>query len=439
MNKALQSSIIMNLPNEEVEIFAGTLTISGQESIGRIYHQWLPFDQTKFTIENFAGKIIDLLNAEVEVTFSDVIKAKFRIQSIKEGDSTLVTGILVSSLFIMSPSQPNEKIKYVDFILLNFRPYFGKVFEVKPNYFITGELTLFSKECNISIQNRFEHNKTKKLLTENGGFLASHNGRLVFKSPIEESKINFYTKRLSAFLAFLNGRRCGPRFLEGYSTSDELIIKDMTPYFIDQYKYVQSWLPFKFEDNLFNLWDSFLKLTADEKDFERTELIIHWYLEALNNSGFVNGSIILLQNSFEVLYSWLAVEQGIVERIGKNDIEKNWASNKIRSVFMHYGIPTSFPPLYKKVFESFDENKSEDFAYVFPMVRNSFVHYSEQNHNKIEKLHGNHWPLLNCGIFYLELLILKVMRYNGLIRSRVLEPGYPGERQVSILDPLNEI
>jgi hypothetical protein len=162
-------------------------------------------------------------------------------------------------------------------------------------------------------------------------------------------------------------------------------------------------------------------------------------LEALNQSGYVNGSIMLLQNSFETLFSWLAKEKGKVKILGKNKIENIWASDKIRSLFSEFNVPNNFPPEYGEVFKFFDETKSKDFAYVFTLIRNYFVHYSASSKEEIEKLNGNYWPLLNTGIFYFEILFLRILEYEGKLRSRILKSGYSGERQVSIKNPFKEI
>lgn len=90
-------------------------------------------------------------------------------------------------------------------------------------------------------------------------------------------------------------------------------------------------------------------------------------------------------------------------------------------------------------FKRFDLSNQEDFAYVFPQIRNAFVHFSKGKKNDLDKLNGNSWPLLNLGLFYFEILLLKMLGYEGIIRSRIMKSGYPGERQVSILDPFVEI
>uniref|UniRef100_UPI00258F7080 hypothetical protein n=1 Tax=Algoriphagus sp. TaxID=1872435 RepID=UPI00258F7080 len=91
------------------------------------------------------------------------------------------------------------------------------------------------------------------------------------------------------------------------------------------------------------------------------------------------------------------------------------------------------------IFKEYDLTNSEDFGYVFPQIRNAFVHYSDEKKNDLYRLNGKHWPLLNLGIFYFEILLLKILGYNGIIRSRIMKSGYPGERQVSIFEPFVEI
>lgn len=434
MKKALESKIVMIHPNEEVEIFNGSMNINGKSQIGRIYHQWFPFDQIKLSVSNFNGGIIHFNGLRVEVIFDENIKGDFFITSIHEGEKRSISGVLVSNLRKIY-NQSDESIKMIDFNLVNFRSYSGNIFEYLPKSYITGELEFKSDECDLLIQSRFKSEDAKNFLTDFGGFLITHNGRISLNNLIFREKSEYYLRRISTFLSFLNGRRCGPRFMKALTEDNQIVLEDFTLYFCDQYKYVQSWMPFKLGNDFFKLWSSFLDITKSEDDFERIDLVIHWYLESLNNSGFVNGSIILLQNSFEILYSWLVSEKQKIPHIG----EKQRASDKIRSLFIPYSVPLDFPPEYEDFFKIFDLLEKEDFAFVFPQIRNAFVHFSEEKKSDLEKLNKNHWPLLNLGIFYFEILLLKMLGYEGIIRSRVLKSGYPGERQVSILDPFVEI
>lgn len=438
MRKALNSKIEMVRPNQEIEIFTGKMKINGESQQGRIYHQWIPSDQIKLSVSNFDGESIHLIGSKVQVVFDYNVFGEFFITSIREGQSKSVSGFLKSELKKLN-NNSNDLVKNIDFNLVNLRPYFGNFFEFLPKKIIAGELEFISDECDLLIQSRFESDESKNLLTEFGGFLITHNGILNFKNSISSKRFKYYFRRLSTFLSFLNGRRCGPRFIKAKNDDNQIVFEDYTPYFCDQYKYVQSWMPFKLDNEFLKLWSSFMDQTKNDDDFERVDLVIHWYLEALNNSGFVNGSIILLQNSFEILFSWLVAEKRIISALGKTDKEKGWASNKIRSLFTHYGVPLNFPPEYMDVFNVYDLSNNEDFGYVFPQIRNAFVHYSEEKKNDLDKLKGNHWPLLNLGLFYFEILFLKMIGYGGIIRSRIMKSGYPAERQVSILEPFIEI
>lgn len=336
MKQALESKIVMVRPNEVIEIFNGIIEINEISLLGKVYHQWFPFDQIKLSIKNFTGEISNLNGSITEVKFENN-KGNFLITSIQEEETINVSAILISKL-IKKDEHSDGSIKSIDFNLVNFRPYFGKVFEFLPKSRITGELEFLSIECDLVVQSRFKSDDSKKLLTEYGGFLITNNGRINFKNCISSERLDFYIRRLSTFVSFLNGRRCGPRFIKALNSENKVVINDYTPYLCDQYKYVQSWMPFKLDNDFFKLWSSFLQLTKNEDDFERIDLIIHWYLEALNNSGFVNGSIILLQNSFETLFSWLVTEKKYVSQLGENR-----ASDKIRSLFIHYEIPLIFP------------------------------------------------------------------------------------------------
>ena len=438
MKQEIVSTIIMESPNQEILIYQGDFHFGDHSFNGKIFVKWIPRHQIRFEIPEFPELKFIFNKTEILVTIGkqkNKVKLYIDDRTTFSGKTIKVHGSLYEKIIFI---QSKKKIKYVDFSLVNFREFFGGSYQINPKSNRSGHLSFISTDHKIEIQNILNE-KSKKEIKNEGGFIISNNCRITFNKVTSKNRINFIIKRLEVFLSFLNGRRAAPLFLKAYSKDKELIWEDYSSYISDPLKYVQSWLPFRFDDEFCSLWHKFLILTETENDLEKMDFVIHWYLEALNNSGFTNGSIIFLQNSFETLYSWLVLEKKEINAVGNSKKEKDYASNKIRSLLHHYNIPLEFPVEYKRYFKSFDLNKSQDFAYVFPLVRNAYVHYSESKKKDLEKLKGKTWLLLNTGIFYLEILILRILGYEGVIRSRVKGSAYPSENQVSIFNLSKEL
>lgn len=424
MRNALVSSVQMKVPNEEILIFDGAIKIEDVSCNGLVKIKWLPSLELRIIIRDCS-----LNNKEFnsDVLFVKVgendIRTKIFVtnKSLSLNNKISLSGIVNDQLIF---GGLNGKVKYLDFNLVNFRNY-------------TGELKFICQDHTLIIQNILDNKRIKDLRNE-GGFIISNNCRINFNIPADKSRILFLNKRLEVFLSFINGRRVPPLFLKAYTEDNTLIYEDFTTYPTDNYKFVQSWMPFKIDKDFCALWQNFLNITEDENDFERIDFIVHWYLEALNNSGYVNGSIILLQSSFEILYSWLVLEKKIINPVG-NHKEKDFASNKIRSLLFHYNMTSDFPLDYNETFSMLDKTKFEDFAYAFTSIRNCYVHFSESKRDVINKLKDKTWPILNTGIFYTEVLLLNIFGYKGLLRSRVKSSGFPAERQVSIFNLDEEV
>lgn len=434
--KGIVSTIIMEYPNQEILIYQGEFHFGTHLFNGKIFVKWVPRHQLRFEILDCSDLKAIFDKNEISITIgSQNKKVKFFIENKFYGETINIKGSINEKLIF---TQSKKKIKYIDFNLVNFREYFGLSYQKSPKGSRLGHISFISTDHSIEIQNILDE-KSKKAIKSEGGYIISNNCRIKFNKVTPLNRVNFIVKRLKIFLSFLNGRRVAPLFLKAYSSDEKIIWEDYSPYITDHHKYVQSWLPFRFDDEFCSLWNKFLNVTETESDFEKMDFVIHWYLEALNNSGYTNGSIIFLQNSFETLYSWLVLEKGEIKAFGESDKEKNYASNKIRSLLFHFSLSTEFPKEYRKTFKEFDLNKSEDFAYVFPLIRNAYVHYSESKKKDLEKLKGKTWPLLNTGIFYLEVLLLRIIGYKGIIRSRIKGSAYPAENQVSIFNLSKEL
>src|SRR5690606_18376486 len=120
----------------------------------------------------------------------------------------------------------------------------------------------------------------------------------------------------------------------------------------------------------------FLVITTNDDDFEKISLVIHWYLEALNNSGHTKGSIFMLQTAFEILYNWLVQEKNEINNYSKKNA--GWASNKLRTLLCHYDLSLELPEIYSKSFDNIrliDRNGKEkeppyDFSFWYTEIRN---------------------------------------------------------------------
>lgn len=451
MNKLIPPTIKMDNPNEPILIYEGLADVIYKghvENVGiSIFQSWLPTPQVKFNFE-IEALPVSLLNSDgktIEINSEGFFRWKVIVLEIIENEKVYFSGILENPIFTGDTS---SEIIQLNFTLFNFRSYFGNNFKFAEKSKRTGEITFETKEHSILIHSVNSINNQNKAQRKEGGYIFTNACRIKFKEPASYEKVEYLRKRLGLFLSFINGRRSYPRFIKAYADSGDLLWEDHSSCHIDIYKLVVFWMPLKIEKPFTDLWANFLSITKNEDDFEKISLIIHWYLEALNNSGHSKGSIIMLQTVFEILYNWRVNEEKIIEPYTKNKAEQGQASNKIRAILAHYNLSLSLPKAYNEFFKDIrfigrngkEKETPYDFCFLFTEIRNIFIHFSNVHNENRKKLPDFYdWYLLNTAIFNLEVILLKMMDYKGLITSRLLVDQHNNSNQVSIKSPYEPI
>ncbi|UOE47416.1 hypothetical protein MTO98_23705 [Mucilaginibacter sp. SMC90] len=181
----------------------------------------------------------------------------------------------------------------------------------------------------------------KKQLKQEGGYALTCAGEARSKTGLFTSDASSkLISDLGLFLTFLNGRRCFPCLIKAYER-DALSWEDYSAYHADEYKEEYSWLPQLYAPHISTLWQDFTAMTQKAEDRECLDLLIHWYVEANNNSGFAEGSIVFMQNAFELMYNW---------QIGKPPKgQKVDAAGKLRALLIRADIDVQVPAAYRRI------------------------------------------------------------------------------------------
>jgi len=445
MNELLPNLIKMDNPNDQILIYEGQSTVKFENETEtvhiKIFRSWIPLYQNIFSFKlkkcplvlfEANGKLIEIF-ADKHFTWNGTIT------EINENDESEFLGYLNLPI---TAGDKKFKIRRLDFSLFNFRTYSGNVLKVGEKSWRTGELSFDTDDHYILIHSLNATADQQSIQRKKGGFIQTNICRISFKEEVSFERIKSLQKRLGLFLSFINGRKTYPNFLTGYDAFGNVLWEDFTQNHIDQYKFVVSWLPFKVEKGFVDLWGNFLLLTKEDADFEKISLVIHWYLEALNNSGRSIGSIFMIQTAFEILYNWLVKEEDKIKVYNTKDPDV--ASNKFRTLINHYKLSLELPEIYSEysknriLLKKNGDKKKPPFGFSFwyAEVRNMYVHFSKIDGDNQKLLPDNFdWYLLNTGIFNLEGILLKMMNYDGLITSRLQEDKWRGGDQVHINSP----
>lgn len=427
--ESLVPVITLRHPNEPVSIFKGPIDLRIREKQylieGDIYFTWTP--ETGIKVKGTPDQFIFPENID---------KLEFGGFNIQHG-SSFVTSVgadgltaHINSPFIISTNI--SCITGVHFELPNFRDYIGSAVKVGRRM-TTSRLFFENEDWSVTIDKVADFERLKKELHVNGGFALLHTGELNFKKgSFDIQHIPPIVRKLGLFISFLNGRRSYPCFLSSLD-DDESLWKDYSASYADRYKSVSTWLPQADFSDLSKLWGNYINLANDANSLECIDYLLHWYFEANNNSGFSEGSIVLLQNAFELLFNWQMVE--VRNLYTPAHAKDKSAADKIRALLRDASIPLGLPPKYKKLEAHLKADKIhfKDFPELFTLIRNAITHanyHKRLNLAKVPSISRHH--IKDIGICYLELLLLKLFGYNGKYASRISENMFVGGNEENV-------
>lgn len=438
--------LLMKKPNDPVEIFCGDFQICRKDSIikldGKIEFVWLPTPSVKFT---GTGKEDSVSLTQVYPLIAADDPGKLFINGFPFGEISLafhegnskgeVSGKILGAAIFDDKSIPVTKVK---FTVPNLRDFDGETVKATETNRISLHKSRFvfeNEKFIVTLDKAKDFSERHKELKENGGYQLLYFGELIKKPKIIsfEEQASFF-ESFTFFLTFLNGRRVSPIFRFGCHEG-QVVWKDFTPFINDPYKFAISWVPEFKPFGLNQLWKNFSDKWQDSVGKDCLKTAIHWYIEANNNSGFVEGSIVMVQNALELLYNWIVVEEN--EMIKEEDARNISAANKIRLLLHLISCKKEIPPGLKTIQEFISKNKkdfgSADGPSLFVSIRNAIVHSHIEKRKFLHQIPAKvRFEVLSLGLLYLELSILFVLKYDGNFYNRCSGTKWRGEGEAFV-------
>lgn len=411
------SPVAMNLPNEPIPIYSGEFILKGQNKefklTGEIFFKWFPDMKVKLT-----GSFLDDLHPNMDLLEKYDLVVKDKVHGTLEITGINDAGTCTAEARRFVWGEKAIPVKEVSFAMLNMRDFLGNaVKDVTATgvYVQNARLTFDDKLFRIEIDKLSNYKELNGELNDKGGYLITYAGKLFKKKDaISLTELQDWHNRFHHFLYFLNGRRIAPMFYTAHHDG-ELIWTDYSAYTIDIHKYVLCWSDTIFLNDLPQLWKSYNKLwKKDEADQDFLTTAIHWYVEANNNAGMVEGSIILIQTALELIYNWFLVERQ--KMIVGGDAEGLSAANKIRLLIYQFKISADIPAAFKELAAV---PNVQDGPEAFVKIRNALVHGQENKRAELRNITLKaKYQALQLGIWYVELALLYIMGYKGKYKNR---------------------
>lgn len=428
--EAIISNIAMLDVNYKLNIYSGAFELESTELEnninveGKIQFSWLPNIGGIFYGKILEENIIALTALNKLNGFNLLINGLNcgigLITSITTTSDTSSTGIkgIIRKLTIGDRSINVNKVK---FSIPNFVEFFGDSIKYKQPKGILkiskGRLIFHNEDVTITFDKVSDYNKKNESLKEQGGFMVLYNGELVSKTPMTYKEICEYLDSFSTFLNFLNGNRTSALFRQAIFEND-ILWEDYSAYNVAQYQDCVSWMPIFNVKGLNSIWIQFQNIWKIEANKDFLTSLVHWYIEANNHKGFVEGSIIMAQTALELIFNWWIVENKKII-IGR-DSENISASNKIRLVISQLNISTEIPIKYKELKNFVKKEQSLlDSCDTIVFIRNAIVHSQEEKRKKLQNIEFKiKYQSLQLSLWYIELSLLKILKYKGSYFNR---------------------
>jgi hypothetical protein len=424
--ESIKPTIVMENANEDISIYEGDFIVKqdGREiSVnGVIKFCWFPNSRTVFsgkvTSENYIN-INQIKDVTIVVDGLDFAVGQVNNRFINQSQNIYT---LRGSCHSATSGDKSLSVNEINFSIPNLRGLYGTLVKTVDHESISGEdgRIYFEDEKFIITFDKIDgFNNHEEELASKGGYLIMYGGKVAKKRgaiSLEEFKQVHFA--VSNFLYFINGRRTAPLFMQGIHDGT-VLWTDYTAHNVDQYKKVSSWTQFQWFSDLSSIWKNFLILWKDESNKDFLITVIHWYVEANSNAAFIEGSIIIAQTALELLYNWLIIEQK--KLIIGNDAEGLSASNKIRLVISELNIDPSIPVRYSELLEFSQQSNADimDAPEVLTKVRNALIHGQEKKRKELIKMEPQaKYQALQTALWYIELAILKIIKYDGKYWNR---------------------
>lgn len=216
-------------------------------------------------------------------------------------------------------------------------------------------------------------------------------------------------------LSFSAGRHVAIPTLEGYHNEEVIWSKYQVP-LIDGWTNNITWFPKQKSPSLEHLFPKVIEKQEDPFWNKVLWEVLSWYSQA-HSSSIVENKVVSVQVALETL-AWVYLIVDRKSNISKSKYKYMNAAEKFREILSRFSIDLSIPKLFIDIKDNYD-----DGPHLFTVFRNKIVHPTRELDfdNPIDKLH-----VLYLGVWYLELLTLGILGYEGSYVNRLKVPIIEG-------------
>ena len=410
-------------PNVPINVHLGKLTLESKTDKkvitirGKITFYWTPIygcriegTINKHDYNKFIFNPLDSYDVKVN---NNSIGFAFIQTTINNFESTRIKLIAVFEHRVLL-GKIEQKVDKITFAIPNLISISGeivkKIISTKI-YNSNFRISLNYKNWEILMDKNIDYEKAKKTLLIKGGYNILYQAELTLKQGetfiYDEGKV--ILDCFDLFISYINGRKTSSLLLNGY-IQKSMIWSDYSPKSVDPFKEVKSSFYYRNIKSLQNKWEAFNKIWESDSGKEFLKTVIHWYLQANNNAGLLEGSIIMAQAGLEKIYHWIFKLESKAT---------NSAPQKLRDLIKYLALDENEVhlrhPNIKKYYENIENKKHRDIAGVITSVRNDLIHPKESFITSIDTKR----EVLQISLWLIEMTLLHLLCHEGKYFDRM--------------------
>ncbi len=418
----------MAQPNAEIALYDGPLllTIKGRttEFAGRIGLRWFPSPGIRFTAERPSEK------ADLHLWFDSDANGEHRLQipgtaenveffpndlTLHSGGPVHCEGLLSRPLTLIS----NAPIAYVEGFVVNLGEFW---LPRRADAWIWE-----SDEWKVTLSPVPKLGDVIKSVERAGGYALTHHVRFERndRKPFTGDDADAVLHGLYRFLSFLQGRKVNVVLPTGHDADGKPVWRRWASWQAGPWQGVNSWADTHETEQISDAFAGFMRLWSNPDWRDSIDAAIHWYVDSNRNASVLEAGTVFNQMALERL-AW---EHFVIDEktMTPERFEKLNAADRIRRMLAKHGVPHSLPSL-PNLQRWAEEFRWRNIADAIAAMRNMVIHPDNRRRERLEGADDS--PLIDvwhCGLWALELLLLRLFGYNGGYQDRRKNPRFAGD------------
>ena len=256
----------------------------------------------------------------------------------------------------------------------------------------------------------------EKALRSDGGFAVTHSGTMQRSDGkgFSGDDAQYFLGALGHFLSFVCGTQCGITNVVGFDCKGDEAWKQWGSYDVSPWQRHRSWADITIRDALSKTFEHFwLKYRQSSTHLDR---VLGWYVYS-NEAKALDLSIVLNQIVLEVLTSLIPSGKG----------KGGLTGQRIADMLQEQGIDPRIPAHCSELIAMAKHYNFKHGPHTLVKIRNSIVH-SNANLG-LPSIDAYH-EAKQLGLWYIDLLLLKMFKYTGKYASRLTDVQRAGATEL---------